>query len=76
MKEREGDDPDHLVPSEWVPVLCPKVYYVGATSGCDTGDSKYGFTRDFQTFFSVVIFSTLFFFTFHMMKKKETAHSD
>ena len=76
MKEREGDDPDHLVPGEWVPTICPKVYSVGTTYGCDTGDDKYGFTRDFGTFFATVIFSTFFFFTFHNMKKKETSHTD
>ena len=72
MKEREGDDPDHLVPSEWVGDICPI-----ADGKCDTGeDNKYGFTRDFGTFFAVVIFTTVYFFVFHNMKKKETAHTD
>ena len=71
MKQREGDDPDHLVPSEWVGDICPI-----ANGGCDTGQGKYGFTRDFATFFAVLIFTTVYFFVYHNMKKKETAISD
>ena len=71
MKEREGDDPDHLVPSEWVGDICAI-----ANGGCDTGKGKYGFTRDFGTFFATLIFTSVYFFVFHNMKKKETAHTD
>ena len=40
------------------------------------GTTKYGFTRDFQTFFAIVIFGTLYMFMFHAMKNDKTAHSD
>ena len=58
MKAREGDDPDHLVPEEWTFDICPLV----GGGGCDTGTAKYGFSRDFQAFFAVLIMSTFYFF--------------
>ena len=52
--------------------LCPRL----PGGGCDTGAGDDGFTRDFQTFFSVIIFSTVYFFIYLAMKKKETSHTE
>ena len=49
MKAREGDHPDHLVPSEWLFDVCPSVASdtIIPGYGCDTGSKDYGFSRDF-----------------------------
>ena len=72
MKAKYGDDPDHLVPYQFTFDVCPTV--LGA--GCDTGVAKYGFSRDFQTFFAVLIVSLFNYFVYQATKNKETANTD
>ena len=67
-KETQGDDPDHLVPDGWVWWQAP----IAGSGGWDTGQGKYGFTRDWGTFFATVLFSTFYFFVFHLMKNEQT----
>ena len=67
-KATQGDDPDHYVPLQWVNWMAPVT-----PTGVDLGKGKYGFTRDWATFFATLLFSTFFFFMFHLMKKEETS---
>ena len=46
---------------------------VTPTGTVDLGEGKYGFTRDWATFFATILFSTFYFFMFHLMKKEETS---
>ena len=72
MKAVYGDDPDHLVPPQFLFDVCPTVTDVG----CDTGEAKYGFSRDFQTFFAVLIVSIFNFFIYQATKNEQTANTD
>ena len=67
-KRTEGDDPDYLVPVNWVYWQAP----VNGDGGPDNGEGKYGFTRDWGTFFATIMFSTFYFFVFHLMKNEQT----
>ena len=57
------------MPNVWVFWEAPQA----GSGGPDTGQGKYGFTRDWGTFFATIMFSTFYFFMFHLMKKEETA---
>ena len=60
------------MPASWVGDICPTL----PGEGCDTGEGKYGFTRDFGAFLAVLIVSTLYFFTFLLIKDKNLCHTD